>query len=136
MESLGFGPIETDDDPYWTDGFGPIHAHPNLWPDDMPELRRGGHRLLARHGGARRAGSRASSRLRSTSTRRSSSAAATRHVTNMRINYYPAQERPPEPEQLRAGAHSDYGAFTILKGESAPAAFRCCAAAATGPMCR
>ena len=43
-----------------------------------------------------------------------------RHVTNMRINYYPAQERPPEPGQLRAGAHSDYGAFTILKGENAP----------------
>ena len=43
-----------------------------------------------------------------------------RHVTNMRINYYPAQERPPEDGQLRAGAHSDYGAFTILKGENAP----------------
>ena len=43
-----------------------------------------------------------------------------RHVTNMRINYYPAQERPPEAGQLRAGAHSDYGAFTILKGENAP----------------
>ena len=43
-----------------------------------------------------------------------------RHVTNMRINYYPAQDRPPEPGQLRAGAHSDYGAFTILKGENAP----------------
>ena len=38
----------------------------------------------------------------------------------MRINYYPAQDRPPEPGQLRAGAHSDYGAFTILKGENAP----------------
>jgi isopenicillin N synthase-like dioxygenase len=43
-----------------------------------------------------------------------------RHVTNMRINYYPVQERPPRREQLRAGAHSDYGAFTILKGENAP----------------
>src|SRR5262249_61924365 len=43
-----------------------------------------------------------------------------RHVTNMRINYYPAQDRPPEAGQLRAGAHSDYGAFTILKGENAP----------------
>jgi len=59
-----------------------------------------------------------SSRLRSISkffVRRSE-----RHVTNMRINYYPVQERPPEREQLRAGAHSDYGAFTILKGENAP----------------
>ncbi len=43
-----------------------------------------------------------------------------RHVTNMRLNYYPTQHRPPEPGQLRAGAHSDYGAFTVLKGENAP----------------
>ena len=38
----------------------------------------------------------------------------------MSINDYPAQERPPEKEQLHAGAHSDYGAFTVLKGENAP----------------
>jgi isopenicillin N synthase-like dioxygenase len=43
-----------------------------------------------------------------------------RHVSNMRINYYPVQDQPPEPGQLRAGAHSDYGAFTILRGENAP----------------
>ena len=39
MESLGFGPLETDDDPYWTEAYGPVHAHPNLWPDGMPEFR-------------------------------------------------------------------------------------------------
>ena len=39
MESLGFGPLATDDDPYWTRGYGPIHAHPNLWPQDMPGFR-------------------------------------------------------------------------------------------------
>ena len=26
-------------DPYWTDGFGPVHAHPNLWPAGVPEFR-------------------------------------------------------------------------------------------------
>ncbi len=38
----------------------------------------------------------------------------------MRLNYYPAQAVPPEPGQLRASAHTDYGGFTILSGEDVP----------------
>jgi isopenicillin N synthase-like dioxygenase len=37
-----------------------------------------------------------------------------RHISNMYINYYPAQPNPPQPGQLRAGAHTDYGSLTIL----------------------
>lgn len=37
-----------------------------------------------------------------------------RHMTNMTANYYPAQETPPEPGQLRKGVHSDWGSLTIL----------------------
>src|SRR5579871_2050516 len=40
MESLGFGPFATNDDPYWTQGYGPVHGHPNLFPEDMPQLQR------------------------------------------------------------------------------------------------
>ncbi len=43
-----------------------------------------------------------------------------RHVTAMRINYYPAQDNPPEAGQIRAGAHSDYGMMTVLMGEDEP----------------
>jgi isopenicillin N synthase-like dioxygenase len=43
-----------------------------------------------------------------------------RHITAMRLNFYPEQTSAPKPGQLRAGAHTDYGAFTILNGESAP----------------
>jgi isopenicillin N synthase-like dioxygenase len=43
-----------------------------------------------------------------------------RHISAMRLNFYPAQTSAPEPGQLRAGAHTDYGAFTILNGESVP----------------
>lgn len=43
-----------------------------------------------------------------------------RHVSAMRLNFYPAQTSAPKPGQLRAGAHTDYGAFTILNGESVP----------------
>ena len=119
MESLGFGPIETDNTPYWTDGFGPVHAHPNLWPEEMPQFRqavtdywRAMELLSAR---LMRIFALALDLDENFFVERSD-----RHVTNMRINYYPAQERPPEQGQLRAGAHSDYGAFTILKGENAP----------------
>ena len=119
MESLGFGPLETDNDPYWTENFGPVHAHPNLWPKDAPQLRR----AVSDYWRVMEALSAQLMRIFALAldldeeffVRRSK-----RHVTNMRINYYPAQERPPESGQLRAGAHSDYGAFTILKGENAP----------------
>jgi isopenicillin N synthase-like dioxygenase len=119
MESLGFGPLETDNDPYWTQNFGPVHAHPNLWPEDGPQLRR----AVSDYWRVMEALSAQLMRIFALAldldedffVRRSK-----RHVTNMRINYYPAQERPPEAGQLRAGAHSDYGAFTILKGENAP----------------
>jgi isopenicillin N synthase-like dioxygenase len=38
----------------------------------------------------------------------------------LRLAYYPAQVDPPEPGQLRYGAHSDYGGFTILRQDDAP----------------
>jgi isopenicillin N synthase-like dioxygenase len=38
----------------------------------------------------------------------------------MRLNYYPAPSTAPVPGQLRAGAHTDYGGFTILSGEDVP----------------
>ena len=43
-----------------------------------------------------------------------------RHISAMRLNFYPEQTSAPKPGQLRAGAHTDYGAFTILNGESVP----------------
>jgi isopenicillin N synthase-like dioxygenase len=35
-------------------------------------------------------------------------------ISALRALNYPAQDRPPEQGQLRAGAHSDYGSLTIL----------------------
>ena len=43
-----------------------------------------------------------------------------RSIGTMRLNYYPGQAAPPEPGQLRASAHTDYGGFTILSGEDVP----------------
>ena len=119
MESLGFGPMQTDNAPYWTEGFGPVHAHPNLWPDRMPEFRP----AIAAYWQAMEELSMRLQRIFALALDLEEDffeSRSSRHVSNMRVNYYPAQDRPPEPGQLRAGAHSDYGAFTILRGENAP----------------
>lgn len=39
------------------------------------------------------------------------------HNAVMRLQNYPAQKAPPLLGQLRIAAHTDYGAFTILKGD-------------------
>jgi isopenicillin N synthase-like dioxygenase len=42
------------------------------------------------------------------------------HTSTMRVIHYPPQAEAPEPGQLRAGEHTDYGTLTILKGEDVP----------------
>ncbi len=42
------------------------------------------------------------------------------HPSAMRLAYYPALEQPPEAEDLRAGAHTDYGTLTILRLDAEP----------------
>ena len=37
-----------------------------------------------------------------------------RHTTNLVANYYPPQVKKPRPNQLRRGAHTDYGSITVL----------------------
>ena len=41
-----------------------------------------------------------------------------KHITNFSALYYPAQREEPEPDQLRAGEHSDLGSLTILCPDS------------------
>jgi isopenicillin N synthase-like dioxygenase len=43
-----------------------------------------------------------------------------KHITAIRLNYYPEQTEAPKPGQLRAGDHTDYGLLTILNGENVP----------------
>lgn len=47
----------------------------------------------------------------------------------LRFVNYPDQEEPPEPGQLRYGAHHDYGGLTILRQDDAPGGLQICDAA-------
>jgi isopenicillin N synthase-like dioxygenase len=42
----------------------------------------------------------------------------TNHLSSLRVIDYPEPTAPPEPGQLRAGAHSDYGFVTILLSQA------------------
>ena len=43
-----------------------------------------------------------------------------RPTSALRVVHYPPQTETPEPGQLRAGAHTDYGTLTILYGDDTP----------------
>lgn len=44
----------------------------------------------------------------------------TEHTALLLLNWYPPMTQPPRPAQLRRGAHTDYGAFTIVAAEQIP----------------
>ena len=43
-----------------------------------------------------------------------------RHISSLCLNHYPALAVSPQPGQLRAGAHTDYGSLTIVAPTTAP----------------
>jgi isopenicillin N synthase-like dioxygenase len=48
------------------------------------------------------------------------------HISRLRVRNYPAQDTPPAPGQIRAGAHSDYGSLTLLATEDKPGGLQVC----------
>lgn len=118
-ESLMIGPIDVGDAPYFSAPAAGTHFAPNLWPANPPGLRT-----------AYEAYFRTVERLAADLMRIFALAldlpegyfdsSIDRHISRLRVRNYPAPEVPPEPGQLRAGAHSDYGSLTILKTEDRP----------------
>jgi isopenicillin N synthase-like dioxygenase len=43
-----------------------------------------------------------------------------RHISSLCLNHYPALDSAPQPGQLRAGEHTDYGSLTIVAPTDAP----------------
>jgi isopenicillin N synthase-like dioxygenase len=119
LESFAIGPLNPGNGPYWTDTYGSIHFHPNLWPKRPLGFRA----AVTAYWQAMEELSARLTRIFALSLELPENFFADkmdRHVSTMRLNFYPAQPVAPLPGQIRAGAHSDYGAFTILRTEAAP----------------
>jgi isopenicillin N synthase-like dioxygenase len=118
-EFFHVGPVDVGADAYYTSAEGRQHFAPNVWPA-----------APAGFAPAATVYYRAMSELVRTVMRLAGLALSVgetffddkvdRSIGTMRLNYYPAQAAPPAPGQLRAGAHTDYGGFTILSGEDVP----------------
>src|SRR5262245_39153187 len=118
-EFFAIGPVDVPDAPYYTAPAAYPSFAPNVWPERPAELR-----------DVYTAYYRALERLAAEVMRAFALALdlceeffadkIDRHISGIRVINYPDQPVAPPPDQLRAGAHSDYGALTILKAENAP----------------
>jgi len=116
-EYYHFGRESWPDEPYYTSGEGQRYFIPNLWP----ETPAGFSEVAAIYYNEMDRLTRAMMRLTSLALNLDEhffEDKIDRHITAMRINYYPAQTEAPKTGQLRAGEHTDYGLLTILNGEN------------------
>ena len=119
QEAWAMGPVETGDGPYYRDGAAETFFAPNRWPDTVPGFRETLTEYYA-----------ALSSLAATIMRVFALALdleedffadkTDRPCSNVRLIRYPAQSERPDADQLRAGAHTDYGTLTILRGDDVP----------------
>ena len=118
-EYYHFGRETWPDEPYFTGAEGQRYFIPNIWPERPAGFREAAQRYYAEM-----------ERISLVLMRLAALGLGVdehffddkidRHITAMRLNFYPQQTEAPLPGQLRAGEHTDYGNFTILNGENAP----------------
>ena len=118
-ETFAIGPVDLPEDPDYVGPRSYPHFVPNLWPERPAGLRDTWETYFRRM-----------HRLGDDVMRVFAVAlglpedwfapTTDRCISLLRAQHYPEQTVPPEPGQLRAGAHSDYGALTILRGDDAP----------------
>jgi isopenicillin N synthase-like dioxygenase len=118
-ESLMIGPVDVTAAAYYTTPAAGRHFAPNLWPERPPGLRAAYERYY------RVMDALAIDLMRLFALALGLSehwfdASVDRSISRLRVRNYPAPDVPPEPGQLRASAHSDYGSLTILKTEDRP----------------
>jgi isopenicillin N synthase-like dioxygenase len=126
-ETFSFGrPTIDPDDPYYSGEEGQLLFQPNIFPEELPDMRPALGRYYA-----------AMSDLAAEIMELFALAlgleqdwfadSISRHITNLMITNYPAQAVPPGRDQLRAGAHTDFGTLTILRAEDKPGGLEVCA---------
>jgi isopenicillin N synthase-like dioxygenase len=107
------------DEPYYTSAEGRGYFIPNFWPEDVAGFREAAARYYTEIEGVVGLLMRLAA-LGLGVDERFFDDKIDRHISAMRLNFYPEQTVSPVPGQLRAGAHTDFGAFTILNGENVP----------------
>jgi NAD(P)-dependent dehydrogenase (short-subunit alcohol dehydrogenase family) len=118
-EFFAIGPVDVPGEPYYRTAAAYPSFAPNVWPERPAELR-----------GVYTKYYRAMEGLAAQLMRAFALALGLpedffrdktdRHISGIRVINYPDQPEAPAAGQLRAGAHSDYGALTILKAETVP----------------
>ena len=119
------GRVDATDTPYYTAPAAGRHFAFNLWPERPAELR-GAYEAYYRVMDGLAIDLMRIFALALCLPEHYFDSSVDRSISRLRVRNYPAPEAAPEPGQLRAGAHSDYGSR---------AAFRCSRAPASGSMC-
>lgn len=124
-ESFSIGPIDPPQTPYFVGPAAGPHFAPNLWPHAIPDFKPSWSAYFE-----------VMSILAADLMRLFALALELpedffddkidRHISMFRVLSYPSQADDPEPGQLRAGAHSDYGSLTILRIEDRPGGLQVC----------
>jgi len=118
-ESLMIGPVDVLDTPYYTAAAAGRHFAKNLWPE-RPAGLRSTYESYYRVMDALAIDLMRLFALALGLPERYFDSSVDRSISRLRVRNYPAPAETPEPGQLRAGAHSDYGSLTILKTEDRP----------------
>jgi isopenicillin N synthase-like dioxygenase len=118
-EYFHIGPVDVGGEPYFTSPLGRRHFEPNVWPATPSGFAPAAAAYYRTMSGLVTFLMRLAA-LALDVDERFFDDKVDRSIGTMRLNYYPALTAAPSPGQLRAGAHTDYGGFTILSGEDVP----------------
>ena len=118
QEAWAMGPPNSGDEPYFTEGAGKKLFAPNKWPkiSEFREILTGYHEAMTGLANRMMKGFALALDLDEEYFCRQ----ADRPCSVVRLVHYPAQTEAPLAGQLRAGAHTDYGSFTFVKGDNVP----------------
>src|SRR5258708_10631906 len=118
-ESLMIGPVDVTDAPYYTAPAAGRHFAPNRWPE-RPQGLREVYEAYYRVMDVLAIDLMRIFALALDLPEKYFDASVGRSISRLRVRNSPAPDVAPEPGQLRASAHSDYGSLTILKTEDRP----------------
>ena len=112
-------------DPYYAAPLGRRVFQPNIWPDTVPEYREA---WMAYYNELEKLARTILAIFEEALglPRDWFWARSDKHMTTMAAMNYPDQDKEPVPGQLRCGAHTDFGAITLLtRRDQSLAASRC-----------